>query len=210
MSEKEKKASKKKYFDNVSIGKRTKQTVYFSLKHDKAAMFEMFLENNEIKQTVVLTKSKRSADELNSYLKDKNINTTVVHGNHRTEQIEESAKAFMESDIKILISTDMILKSLELTNIEVIINYELPIQAAEYFVRLAYVDEVGQAVSFVSPEEESTLATIEFMMKNEMTELEFKDFLRTEAPLKNTTNKDKKKKLRHKKQKQKKQTSPKE
>ena len=199
MSEQIKKPSIKKYFDNVSIGKRTKQVVYFVQQHDKTTMFEQLIKNAPNKQTVVVTKSKSNADTLNSYLKTQNIQALAVHGNHRTEQLEDASKAFNASELNILITTDMILKSLELKNIQLIINYDLPIQPEEYFVRLAHVDEVGEAISLVDPEENGILQIIEMKMKLEIPEEEIEGFVTTSAPLK----KEKKKKLRHRKKKKK-------
>ena len=101
-----KKPSTKKYYDNVSVGKRTKQVVYFAQQNDKPAMFEHFIKNSDKKQTVVITKSKRRADELSAYLNAKEIKATAIHGNLRVQQIEEAAKAFNSSELNILITTD--------------------------------------------------------------------------------------------------------
>lgn len=204
MSEQIKKPSKKKYFDNVSVGKRTKQVVHLVDQHDKAAMLEQLMKNTSNMQTVVITKSKRNADALHSYLKTKNINALAVHGNHRTEQLEEATKAFNASELNIIITTDMILKALELKNIQLIVSYDLPIEYEEYYVRLAYVDEVGESILLVNPEEESTLQIIEMKMKMEISQAEVEGFIATELDLKNALRKkDKKKKPRHTKQKKK-------
>jgi len=76
----------------------------------------------------------------------------------------------------------MILKSLNLTNIELIVNYDLPLDALEYFVRLNYVDEIGEAISFVSTGEKSILENIEFIMKQDMPKENVKDFSPTPVP----------------------------
>lgn len=208
MSEQIKKPSKKKYFDNVSIGKRTKQVVHFADQHDKAAMFEQLIKNTPNKQTVVITKSKRNADALHSYLKAQSINALAVHGNHRAQQLEEASKSFNASQLNIIITTDMILKSLELKNIQLIVSYDLPIEYEEYFVRLAYVDEVGESILLVNSDEESTLQIIEIKMKMEILQVELEGFVATELDLKKThIKKDKKKKPRHRKQKKKTDTT---
>jgi len=203
MSEETKKPSKKKYYDNVNVGKRTKQVVYFSEQQEKAAMFEHFLKSNEKKQTVVVVKSKRRADELYAYLNSKDIKTTVIHGNHRREQIEEAAKAFSTCQTNILITTDKILQSLELSNIETIINYDLPPEHEDYFSRLILVDEIGESISFVSPEEEGYLAVIEIRLKNEIPQEELEGFVPSNDEVAHST-KAKKKKPRHRKKREKK------
>lgn len=199
----------KRYYDYVSVGKRTKQVAYSVEQHDKTAMFEQFIKNSDKKQTVVIARSKRNADALNKYLQEKDITSTVIHGNNRAEQIEEAGKAFNASEINIIITTDMILKSLNLTNIEQIVSYDLPLKAEEYFVRLRYVDEVGESISFVSIDEEKVLETIEFMMKQEMPQEEVTNFSPTPAPQGKRLGqrfKDQKKKPRHSKKKVKKES----
>ena len=195
------KPAEKKYYDYISIAKRTTQNVYFVAQHDKNSMFELLLKNSDKKQTVVLTRSKKNADELADYLKLKEIKALSIHGNHRAEQINDARLSFSVCETTILITTDMILKSMELSNIERIISYDLPLVPQDYFSRLKLVDEVGESISFVSPDEEATLEAIEFLMKCEMKELELEEFSPTPAPKKEK----KKKKPRHPKKRVKKE-----
>jgi superfamily II DNA/RNA helicase len=193
-----------KYFDHVSVAKRTKQVAFLVEQHDKTRMFEQFIKNSDKKQIVVLIGTKRKADEVSKYLKAKDILATAVHGNHRKEQLEEAAKAFNTTEINIIITTDMILKSLDLTNIKIIVNYDLPLDALEYFVRLNYVDEIGESISFVSADEKNILETIEFIMKQDMPKENVKDFSPTPAPegiKSGELSRNKNKKPRHKKKK---------
>lgn len=195
-----KKYSKKKYYDNVNLGKRTKQVVYFAQQQDKAAMFEFYIKNSDKKQTVVVVKSKRRADELSAYLNAKEIKATAVHGNHRVEHIVEVSKTFKSDELNILITTDKILQSLELKNIETIINYDLPSQHEDYFSRLILVDEIGESISFVSPEEEGYLAIIEIRLKNEIPQEELEGFVPTNDEVTHAS-KEKKNKARHRNRK---------
>ncbi len=189
----------KKYYDHVSVAKRTKQVAYFVAQHDKTPMFEQWVKNNAKKRIVVLVKSKRTADEMSKCLASKGILATSIHGNHRVEQKEEASKAFNGSKINIIITTDMILKSLNLAKIEVIVNYDLPQTPDEYFVRLKHVDEIGEAIALVSKDEKSALEMIELMMKQEMPKEKMKDFAPIPVPQSNKpaqNPKEKKKKPR--------------
>ena len=194
-----KKFSQKKHYDNVNVGKRTSQVVYLCEQQDKAAMFELYIEHSEKKQRVVLVKSKRRADELCSYLNSKDIKATAIHGNHRKEQIDKGAGEFNTGLINMLITTDGILQSLELKNIETIINYDLPPEHEDYFSRLILVDEVGESISFVSPEEEGYLGVIEIRLKDEIHQEELEGFVPTQNEVHVT--KEKKKKSRHRNRK---------
>lgn len=205
MLEETQKKKTKKYYDHISVASRTKQIAHYVLPQDKAAMLEQLLKNIAGKNIVIITKNKRSADKLSSDLKSKDIKAVSIHGNHRLEQQVDAAKAYNAGEINILITTDMILKALELNTIDNIISYDLPVESDDYYARLRYVDEKGVSICLVSPEDEKLLLTIEFLMKIEMQEEEVKDFVPStdEAP---KQVKDKKKKPRHAKNKTKKST----
>lgn len=187
----------KKYYDYVSVGNRTKQTAYFVQQHDKNRMFLELLKTLENKQILVLVKSKRSADGLMEFLNEKGVKSLAIHGNHRASQIQDAQTTFNSKETTILITTDRILDTLELTDVNVLVNYDLPLEEADYFKRLRLVDEIGESISLIDPEDERTLTSIEMMMKCEMTEVEIENFEHTNRS--QTTTKDKTKKPRHKK-----------
>ena len=205
MSEETQIPVKKIYYDPISVAKRTKQIAYFVGEHDKPALLEQIIKNIGIKQTIIVVKSKRSADELSEYLKSKDFKATAIHGNHRAEKLEDTAKAFNAGELNILVTTDMILQSLDLTNIQLMLSYDLPSEAHHYLTRVGYLKEVGESIAFVSPEDDKSLVAIEFAMKADIEEGEVEGF--TPTPHSHTSKvKDKKKKPRHRKKKAKKPT----
>lgn len=195
MSEETQSPKEKKYYDNISMGQRTKQSVYFVAQHDKATMLESYLQKIDDQQTVVIVNSKLAADELNILLNAKEIKSVAAHGNHRPEQLEAASKGFNDREFDVLITTDMILLSLDLKNVSLLINFDLPLEEQSYFKRLRYVDEIGQSVLFVKPEDEKKFSTIEYMMRGEIEEAEMEGFRPTPYALQT---KEKKKKPRHK------------
>lgn len=196
MSE-EKNKIEKKYYDYASVGNRTAQRAYFVQNHDKNRMFEELLKDLTKKQILVMVKSKRAADGLTEYLREKNISVLSAHGNHRPEHIQEMALAFNDKKSNIFITTDRILEKLTLMNIEILMNYDLPLKEADYLTRLLLVDEVGESISLIDPEDEKMLALLEHMMKRAMDEVEIENFEHTKHE--KIQVKDKIKKPRHKK-----------
>ncbi|QSZ41748.1 ATP-dependent helicase [Sulfurimonas aquatica] len=190
---------KKKYYDYISVGNRTKQVAYFVEQHDKPVHLELFLKENPTTKTALIVKSKKTADALGLYLKEKAINAIVIHGNHRASQIEEAKGKFSADNEGLLITTSKIYEFLELSDIKRIINYDLPLEPESYFKTLRAVDETGESISFVSIDDEKMLETIELMMKYEMPKEEIEAFTHTALP----KIQKKKKKPRHKKKKQK-------
>ena len=187
----------KRYYDYVSVGNRTKQTAYFVQQHDKNRMFCELLKSFDQKRVVALVKSKKSADKLMQRLKEENVKSLAVHGNHRAVQIQEFEAAFNAKEINVLITTDRILDSLTLENVQILVNYDLPLEASDYFGRLRLVDEIGESISLIDPEDERTLATIELMMKRAMDEIELENFEHTKRS--SMGKKDRTKKPRRKK-----------
>ncbi len=208
MSKETEKIPTKIYYDPHSVTRRTKQIVHEVEQHDKIAMLMHILKNSSNMQTVIITKSKRKADEISTYLKTQNIDSTAVHGNHRADQLEMAAKAFNEGKSNTLITTDMILQTLNLTNIQQLINYDLPSDQKHYFSRVILLKELGEALLFVSPDEQNYLDAIEFVLKQEIPKTQVNDF--TPSPLTSLKQvskmKDQKKKPRHRKIKVKKET----
>jgi len=200
MSEENEQTPKKKYYDYISVGNRTPQRAYFVQQHDKNKMFEELLKEMNDKQTLVIVKSKRGADSLMEYLKAQGINSISIHGNHRASQIVDAQTAFNAKKTAILITTDRIFETMTLEDTRLLINYDLPIDAPDYFLRLRQVDEVGESISLIDPEDENMLATVELMMKCEMKEVEIKGFEHTNRV--QSRPKDKTKKPRHQKVKQ--------
>lgn len=201
ISEKIKKPSIKKYYDDVNLGKRTKQVVYLCEEVDKPAMLEVYFEVSDKKQTAIVVKSKRRADELSTYLNSKDVKAMAIHGNHRKEKVEELSSAFNAGEINILITTDKILQFLGLKNLECIINYDLPYEYENYFNRLLLVDEVGESISFVSPQDEDALSIIQMRQKNDIPQEVLEGFESLTQDKVTHVTKEKKNKTRHRNRK---------
>jgi len=189
---------KKKYYDYISVGNRTKQVVYFVEQHDKPVHFELFLKEHPDTKAIVIVKSKKTADELGAYLKHKSFDAIVIHGNHRASQHLDAQNAFNAKETNLLITTSKIYETLEFKDVKTIINYDLPFEPESYFKTLRAVDEIGESISFVNIEDEKMLETLEFMMKYEIPQEEIEAFTHTPLP---KTDRSKKKKPRHKKTK---------
>ena len=199
MSEQTDTPKEKIYYDQRSVALRTPQSIYFVKEHDKMAMLGLLLNEYKKMQVLIVVKSKKKADALSEFLKAKEFNALAVHGNHRESQQQEAGAKFNEGSLNIIITTDMILKTLGLENIKLVLNHDLPENAQEYYNRLALMKEQGVAISLVSPEDEGLLSDIEVNMKVEIEEKTLEDFVATDAPAKSSSKQ--KKKPRHRKNK---------
>jgi ATP-dependent RNA helicase RhlE len=202
MSEQIDTPKEKIYYDQRSIALRTTQSIYLVKQHDKTSMLGLLLNDYKEMQVVIVVKSKKKADALSLFLNSKEFKAMAVHGNHREVQQKESAIKFNEGSLNIIITTDMILKTLELKNIKLVLSHDLLEDAQDYYNRLALMKELGVAVALVSPEDEGLLRDIEINMKAEIEEKTLEGFVATETPpYIAKIKKDRKKKPRHSKSK---------
>ena len=206
MSEQTNTAQEEIYYDQRSVALRTTQSIYFVKGHDKASMLGLLLNDYKKMQVVIVVRSKKKADALSALLTSKEFNATAIHGNHREVQQKEAATKFNLGTLNIIITTDMILKTLALENIKLVISYDLPDMAQDYYNRLAFMKEMGVAMALVSPEDEYLLDEIEYNMKKEIEEKVLEGFMATATPTHTSkTKKDRTKKPRHRKNKAKKE-----
>ena len=206
MSEQTDTAEKSIYYDQRSVALRTTQSIYFVKEHDKVSMLGLLLNDYKKMPVVIVVKSKKKADALSAFLMSKEFNAISIHGNHRQEQQKEAATGFNLGALNIIITTDMILKTLELENIKLVLSYDLPDSAQDYYNRLAFMKELGVAIALVSPEDDQLLSDIEYNMKQEIEEKVLEGFVASATPTHTSkTKKDRKKKPRHRKNKVKKE-----
>ncbi|HIP28173.1 MAG TPA: DEAD/DEAH box helicase [Sulfurovum sp.] len=205
MSEQKDTPKEEIYYDQRSVALRTTQSISFVKEHDKASMLGLLLNDYKNMQVVIVVKSKKKADTLSVFLTSKEFDATSVHGNHRQAQQQEAASKFNAGSLHILITTDMILKTLALENIKLVVSYDLPDAMQEYYNRLAFMKELGVGIALVSPEDEYLLDEIEYNMKKEIEEKVLEGFVTTTKPTHtNKTKKDRSKKPRHRRNKVKK------
>jgi ATP-dependent RNA helicase RhlE len=196
MSEQTDTPKEKIYYDQRSVALRTPQSIYFVNEHDKMVMLGLLLNDYKKMQVLIVVKSKKKADALSEFLITKEFNALAVHGNHRESQQQEAGTKFNEASVNVIITTEMILKTLGLEKIKLVLNHDLPEDAQEYYNRLALMKEQGVAISLVSPQDEGLLSDIEVNMKVEIEERTLEDFVSTDIPVKSSKIK---KKPRHRK-----------
>jgi len=204
-------ASLKIYNDPISVAKRSKQKVYLCAQGDKNTMLEKIIRAMDKKQAVIVIKTKRGADALSVYLQTREIDAVSIHSNKGKEACKAGAKAYNEGEVDIIITTDMILQSLDLIDVDCLLGYDLPNEPEHYLSRIACLGEEGESISLVSEQEETLLFLIERMIRQEVPVEELEGFVPTpEAEEIPPLSRKPKKKPRHRKQKSKgeKKTSP--
>ena len=148
--------------DNVT------QQVYQLAQSDKQAFLTQLLLKDDAKQVIVFTKTKITASRLSRALQKEGISADAIHGDKSQKERIEALEAFKAGKITVLVATDVAARGLDISDLPMVINYEIPSAPEDYVHRIGRTGRAGAsgvAISFVSEDEEEYLANIEKLIK---------------------------------------------
>ncbi|MEG1204441.1 MAG: DEAD/DEAH box helicase [Clostridia bacterium] len=130
----------------------------------KIEVLSRILDAEEIKLAVIFCNTKRKVDELEEHLKTRGYQVDALHGDMKQSQRDIVMRRFRSGKTNILIATDVAARGIDVENIEVIFNYDIPTDE-EYYVhrigRTGRAGKEGEAITFVTGKEMYKLKNIE-------------------------------------------------
>lgn len=128
----------------------------------------------EIQQCIIYCNTKQKVNELTDQLKKENFVVSSLHADMTQEERNEIMKEFRTGSSRILISTDLLARGIDVQQISLIINYEMSAKKEIYVHRIGRTgryNKKGFAISFVSIDDAKRLKEIENCFKVEINEL---------------------------------------
>ncbi len=153
--------------------------VYAVGEHQKAELFVELIERDNWFKVLVFTSTKRQADELKIKLKEAGIKAGISHGDKSQGSRRRALADFKSDKIQVLISTEVAARGLDIQGLEYVVNYNLPYLAEDYVHRIGRTGRAGnkgQAISFVSREEERALNSIERLIGYKIKRISMKGY----------------------------------
>jgi ATP-dependent RNA helicase RhlE len=147
-----------------------KQTVVMADEDDKFEVLADLIASRGVSQVLVFTRTKLSAARLARMLVRKGINADAIHGDKSQQERIKALDAFKDGNITALVATDVAARGLDIDQLPLVINYELPPNAEDYVHRIGRTGRAGatgEAISLVDREEERLLKDIEKLLKRE-------------------------------------------
>ena len=148
--------------DNVT------QKVYQVAASDKQAFLTQLLLEQALSQVIVFTKTKLTASRLSRALQKEGIAAESIHGDKSQKERIEALDAFKANKITVLVATDVAARGLDISELPMVINYEIPSAPEDYVHRIGRTGRAGAsgvAISLVCEDEEKYLAEIEKLIK---------------------------------------------
>ncbi len=154
----------KKYLINPEIVKvksksivadRVEQFYIKSKNKQKKLIIKHLIDLNPDDKIIIFTQTKRSADDVVDFLLGQKINVGKIHGDLVQKARSNTIQKFRDNEIRFLVATDVVARGIDIDDVNLVINYELP-QDIEYYIhrigRTARgVKNTGKSITLVSP-----------------------------------------------------------
>ncbi|MDH0449565.1 MULTISPECIES: DEAD/DEAH box helicase [unclassified Shewanella] len=140
------------------------QVVYPVEQRRKRELLSELIGKKNWQQVLVFTATRDAADTLVKELNLDGIPSEVVHGEKAQGSRRRALREFMSGKVRVLVATEVAARGLDIPSLEYVVNFDLPFLAEDYVHRIGRTGRAGKsgvAISFVSREEERTLADIE-------------------------------------------------
>jgi len=123
------------------------------------------------RQTLVFSRTKHGADKLCKFLDQYGLRAAAIHGNKSQGARTKALKEFKNGKVTVLVATDIAARGLDIDQLPIVINYDLPMVAEDYIHRIGRTGRAGAeglAVSLVTQEETGLLRDIRRLLKHDI------------------------------------------
>ncbi len=153
------------------------QAVYHAEDHQKLELLKYLLTPMKGKENRILIFSSRksSVKEITNGLKRNGLKAGEIHSDLQQSDREETLRQYKNGTIHILVATDILSRGIDVKNIQLVFNYDLPGDAEDYIHRVgrtARADTKGMAITFVTRREQGKLKNIEKLMEMKVDKFE--------------------------------------
>jgi len=142
------------------------------------------------RQALVFSRTKHGADKLCKHLEQFGLRCAAIHGNKSQGARTKALKEFKNGKVTVLVATDIAARGLDIDQLPIVVNYDLPMVAEDYIHRIGRTGRAGAeglAISLVAQEESGLLRDIRRLLKQEIADENIAGFepshpLRLEGP----------------------------
>jgi ATP-dependent RNA helicase RhlE len=161
------------------------QAVYPVHQELKSALFLALLQRGDMREALVFTRTKHRTDRLQKFLVRNGIAAERIHGNRSQAQRTQALAGFKSGQHRVLVATDIAARGIDIEELGHVVNFDVPKVPEDYIHRVgrtARAEAVGDAFTFVAPEEEPDLKRIERALGRRLPRVLVPDFDYTAKP----------------------------
>jgi len=128
---------------------------------------------------LLFSRTKIGAEKIVRFLRVAGHKAAEIHSNRSLSQRKEALEGFKSGRYRVLVATDIAARGIDVTGIELVINYDLPEDSENYVHRIgrtARAGHKGRAISFATPDQEIDVRSIEKLIKTALPILRHPEF----------------------------------
>jgi len=147
------------------------QSAYKVPQEAKRALLVHLVTSRSVWQVLCFMRTKHGASRLARQLEREGLAASAIHGDKTQAARLEALSQFKEGKLQVLVATDVAARGLDIDDMPLVVNYELPHVPEDYIHRIGRTGRAGatgEAISFVAPEEEKYLVEIERLLKKKI------------------------------------------
>ena len=148
------------------------QVAYVVYETQKLPLVTHLLKDRDLKSVIVFCATKIAAKQLGRQLKREGLTAQDIHSDLDQKEREEYMLQFRNRKLSILVATDLLSRGIDVDNIELIINYDVPQEGEDYIHRIgrtARAESEGIAITLISEQEQWKFSRIEEMLGGKVT-----------------------------------------
>jgi len=133
----------------------------------KVELLSFLIGSKNYSQVLVFVRKKQEADEVARELNLSGLKTFVIHGDKSSGVRARALSAFKEGKTRVLVATDIAARGIDIPNLEVVINYDIPHVTGDFIHRIGRTGRAGKkglAITLLSPKEEVAMRDVEHLM----------------------------------------------
>lgn len=152
----------------LTTAEKVSQSIYFVSKNQKPKLLVHLLDDNPGASVLIFSRTKHGADKIVRLLKKTGIAAGAIHGNKSQNARQKALEDLKKGHSNILVATDIAARGIDIDDLQLVINYDLPNIPETYVHRIGRTGRAGaggMAISFCDTEEKAYLRDIQKLIR---------------------------------------------
>ncbi|MDG1573432.1 DEAD/DEAH box helicase [Robiginitalea sp. M366] len=162
------------------------QYVYRTNKDKKNDLLLHLLEDPDLDQVLLFSRTKHGADRIARKLNKQKIRAAAIHGDKSQNQRQNALQEFKNGKVRVLVATDIASRGIDIDQLKYVVNFDIPNEAETYVHRIGRsgrAGEEGVSISLCEPEENAYVKDIEKLISRKIQEVQDHPYPQTDRPM---------------------------
>lgn len=151
--------------------KNIEQEVFVVTKNEKMRLLDSILQNYQNKKVLIFSRTKHGAKRIARDIRNMGHTSTEIHSNRSQSQRKIALEGFKEGKFRIMVATDIASRGIDVKDISLVINFDLPENSEDYVHRIGRTGRAGRsgkAISFVTSSQKADIKKIERLIRKSL------------------------------------------